>query len=334
MASKRNSTLGALIESFFDQRLIQQQQASPATVSTYKDALRLLLSFASEKLGKTVDQLEMLDLDYELVLEFLEFLEQKRGNSVRSRNARLAAIHSFMRHVAFRDPTALGLAQRILSISRKRTVSRVVDFLRPPEVDALLKAPNRLTRQGRRDYALLLFLLRTGARVSETIGVNADDLHLAAPHQVLIRGKGSKERLLPMPSDIASVLRSLLDEQRINGIHPPVFVNGQNARLTRFGVTHVVRRAVRQAAPQCISLAERSVSPHSFRHTAAMRLLQAGVDITVIRSWLGHSDIQTTHGYLEADVEMKRQALSALETDHETIPIYQAPSAVLALLES
>jgi len=326
--------LGALVESFFSQRLIRQRQASPATLRAYKDALRLLLGYASSKLDKPVDRLDIQDITYDLVLAFLDFLERERGNSARTRNARLAVIHSFFRHVAFSDPAAMALAQRILGIGSKRTVKLVVGFLHPPEVDALLGAPDRRTARGRRDHALLLFLLRTGARASETIGVNAADLSLKSPRQVVIQGKGSKQRVVPLATDLSAVLSDLLDERGLSACDKsPVFVDAKGKRLTRFGLTHVVRRAVRAASKQ-LPIEARSISPHTFRHTAAMRLLQAGVDLAVIRSWLGHSDIQTTHQYLEADIEMKRQALEAAGVTPEVQVRFQPSSGLLALLES
>lgn len=333
--ARRSSPLGALLEAFFNQRLVQQRQASPATVAAYKDALRLLLGYAAVRSGKHIDGLDIEDLDYQTVLDFLDFLERERGNSIRTRNARLAAVHSFFRYAASRDPGAIALAQRVLGIGPKRTVKRVVPFLQPSDVDALLAAPNRRTTRGRRDHALLLFLLRTGARVSEAIGVNAADLSLAAPRQVLIRGKGSKERILPLASDLARTLKDLLKEYRIGSdTVAPIFVDARGRRLTRFGITHIVRRAVCRAAKDGHPFGQRPISPHSFRHTAAMRLLQAGVDLAVIRAWLGHADIQTTHEYLEADVEMKRQALAVVHVCPETPVRYQAPSAILTLLES
>jgi site-specific recombinase XerD len=229
----------------------------------------------------------------------------------------------------------VALAQRILGIGSKRTVKRVVEFLQPAEVDALLAAPNRQTTRGRRDHALLLLLLRTGVRASEAIGINVADLILVSSYQVLIRGKGAKERVLPLASDLAAILRNLLEERRL-GAHGQVavFVDATGRRLTRFGVTHIVRRAVGKATKDGAVFSKRSVSPHRFRHTAAMRLLQAGVDLAVIRSWLGHVGIQTTHEYLEADVEMKRRALVAAHVVAE-LPAarYKAPSAILALLE-
>ena len=334
MTSKHGSSLGILVESFLTQRMSQQRQASPATLSAYKDALRLLFHFACAKLNKRIDRLEVQDLDYAMVLAFLDYLEQERGNSARTRNARLAAIHSFFQHIAYSEPGALALAERILSIGPKRTAKRVVEFLHPPEVEALLAAPCRQNTLGRRDHALLLFLLRTGARASEAVGINAADLALTPPCQVLIRGKGSKERVLPLVNDVTTILSDLLEERQLD-IHEnrPVFVNAQGKRLTRFGLTHVVRRAVKKATAECASLGKHPISPHSFRHTMAMRLLQAGVDLTMIRAWLGHSDIQTTHGYLEADIEMKRQALAAANITPEKSVRYEPPSALLALLE-
>jgi site-specific recombinase XerD len=323
-----------LIESFFMQRL-QQRRASPATVAAYKDALRLLLSFAASRLGKHVDALDIQELDDSLVLAFLDSLESERGNSARTRNARLAAIHAFFRHVAYRQPETLAMAQRILAIAPKRTVKRVMEFLQPPEVDALLAAPDRRTQTGRRDHALLLFLLRTGVRVSEAIGVNTQDLALTAPCQVLIRGKGSKERILPLTKDLATILRDLIDKRQLGTfVAGPVFTDARGRRLTRFGVTHIVRRARSKAIKACTTLSRRPISPHSFRHTAAMRLLQSGVDLAVIRAWLGHVNIQTTHEYLEADIEMKRQALARANVTPELPIRHEPPSAILALLES
>ena len=334
MAKTSSPALGLLLESFFTQRLTRQLQASPATLSAYKDALRLLLRFTASRLDTAVDRLDIQDLSYEVVLAFLDFLERERGNSARTRNTRLAVIHSFFRHVAFSDPAAVALAQRILGIGPKRTVRRVVGFLQAADVEALLAAPDRRTARGRRDHALLLLLLRTGARASEAIGIHAAQLSLGDPRQVLIRGKGSKDRVVPLSKDLAAILRDLLDER---GLAPradaPVFVDARGRRLTRFGLTHIVRRAVREAATHLPRLAQRRISPHLFRHTAAMRLLQAGVDLTVIRSWLGHADIQTTHGYLEADVEMKRRALEAAGITPEARARYTPPSAILALLE-
>jgi len=332
--SNKSSSLGVLFESFFGQRLVRQQQASPATIAAYKDTLRLLVLYASEKLEKQPDCLDIQDLGCEFVLGFLDHLESERGNSVRTRNTRLAVIHSFFRHVAFAEPTAIALAQRVLAISPKRTTHRVLGFLKPPETEALLSCPDRRTKIGRRDHGLLLFMLHTGARVSEAIGVNTTDLSLIEPRQVLIRGKGAKERIVPLAKDLATILSDLCDEQRLSlNACSPIFVDARGNRLTRFGVTHMLRRTVAKAAKRQPTMGQLRISPHTLRHTTAMRLLQSGVDLSVIRSWLGHVDIQTTHLYLEADVEMKRKALVRANVSHETRSRYQPQAAILALLE-
>jgi len=334
VARTSSPSLGTLLQSFFTERLTRQRQASPATLSAYKDALRLLLVFTSRRLSKPVDRLEVQDIDVGVVLAFLDFLERERGNGARTRNARLAVVHSFFRYVAFRDPASVALAQRILAIPAKRTVTRVIGFLHPHELKVLLCAPDRRTARGRRDHALLLFLLRTGARASEVIGVNIADLSLDGSRQVLIRGKGSKERIVPLATDVATILSDLLAERGLGFPRDaPVFVDARSRRLTRFGLTHVVRRAVRAALPLQPSLATRPISPHTFRHTTAMQLLRAGIDLSVIRAWLGHEDIQTTHQYLEVDVEMKREALEAAGVTPEARARYTPPSRLLTLLE-
>jgi integrase/recombinase XerD len=328
-------TLGNLLESFFRRRLVAQRRASPATIATYRDALKLLLVFAGRRCGKPPSRLAVSDLDRDTVLDFLDYLEKERGNSVRTRNARLTAIRSFFQYVAYTDPEALGIVQRVLMIQSKRTVKPVIKHLTLSELSALLAAPDRRTVRGRRDYALLLFLGETGARVSEATGVNSADLRCDRPFQVVLRGKGSKERVVPLKEGTAAVLRALRKERGLDAHDvAPLFVNGCGERLTRFGVTHAVRRAVRMAREQQPDLDRRTVSPHVFRHTVAMNLLRGGVDLAVIRSWLGHVNLDTTHHYLEADVEMKRRALEQCRTAQPQPRRYRAPDPVLAMLES
>ena len=228
MTATSTSQLAGLIELFFRRRLAAQKQASPSTVVTYRDALRLLLVFASDRSGKTPSALSVEDLDRDVVLAFLDYLENERGNTVRSRNARLGAIRSLFRHISYCDPAAVGVAQRILSIPTKRTTTRVVGFLRKEELNAVLAAPDRSKLQGRRDHALLLFLGRTGARVSEAISVNAKDLRLDSPWQVLLRGKGRKERIVPLAEDTADVLKAICRERNVPlNTEVPVFVNSR-----------------------------------------------------------------------------------------------------------
>lgn len=334
MSRRKPSVLAGLIESFFRQRLAAQRRASPATIATYRDALRLLLVFASERLGKPPVALEVKDIDRDLVLAFLDFLEKKRGNSVRTRNARLAAIRSFFQHVTYTDPTSVGMAQRILSIPGKRTTRKVISYLNKGEVTAVLATLDRTTAQGRRDHALVLFLVRTGARVSEAIAVDVDDLRLASPTQVLIHGKGSKDRVVPLLPELASTLQAFVKARPRGQKHGPLFTNSRGERLTRWGVNHILERAVSEAAKTTLSLRGRSVTPHLLRHTTAMDLLQAGVDLTTIRSVLGHASEETTHHYVEANTEMKRAALAKGQSDEEAaIEKYEPPDELLALLE-
>jgi len=205
--------LAGLVESFFHQRLISQRRASPQTISTYRDALRLLILFASKRKAKTPTELSIVDLDREMILSFLDHLEKERGNSIRTRNARLVAIRAFFHHVAYSDPAAMGIAHRVLSIQGKRASKRVVGFLKQNELGSILGSPNTTTSAGRRDYTLLHLMARTGARVSEAIDIRPADLHFQKPWQVLLRGKGSKERIVPLARDMAMLLKTLCNER-------------------------------------------------------------------------------------------------------------------------
>jgi len=323
------------LESFFRQYLAAQRQASPATIATYRDGLRLFLVFAAEQTGKPPSRLTLADLDRDRVLSFLTHLEKERGNTVRTRNARLAVIRSFFKHVAYRDPAAMEAATRILAIPGKRMTKRVLTYLREEELDALLAVPDRTAPSGRRDHALLLFMARTGARVSEAIGVRPADLRLDRPCQVLLRGKGAKERIVPLANDLAGLLKALIQmEGQHIGAATPIFRNARGKGLTRFGVLHILQRTVAAVASTLPALAQRTISPHTLRHTAAMHLLQAGVDLTTIRSWLGHVAVQTTNDYVEADVEMKRRALEKCHEPEVASVRYRPADEVLALLES
>ncbi len=260
--------LAPLLESYFRRSLIRQRNATPATVASYRDALRMLILFAAARLHKRPAMLALEDLDRDLVLAFLDELEEKRNNTVATRNARLAAIRSFFHHVAAADPASFGIAQRVLTIPIKRAHMEMTRHLTKAEVDGLIAAPDRRTSRGRRDRAFLLFLARTGARVSEATGVNANDLQLERPYpQVLLRGKGRRDRVVPIPQDLAQALTDLLRERGIAYHEPkPIFVGAHNQRLTRFGATHIVRRAVAEAMTISPGLAGKPISPHTFRH--------------------------------------------------------------------
>lgn len=333
MSCDRRPSLGDLLESFFRQRLIAQRKASHNTVAAYRDGLRLFLVFAAKRQGKAPSRLALEDLDRDVVLAFLDHLEQERHNSISTRNARLAAIRSFFHHVAASDPQAMGIAQRVLGIPTKRTTKRMLCYLDQKDLETILAAPDRTTLLGQRDHALLTFIARTGARVSEACDVNAEDLRLQWPQQVLLRGKGAKERAIPLSKGTAQQLAALCDRRRL----PPdseaaLFVNARGQRLTRHGVTHVLKRAVATASGTKPELADRAISPHTLRHTKAMHLLQSGVDLTTIQSWLGHASPNTTHHYVEADLEMKRCALEKCVVPDTPHVRYQPPDEVLAFL--
>ncbi|RUT86833.1 MULTISPECIES: tyrosine-type recombinase/integrase [unclassified Mesorhizobium] len=328
--------LAPLLESYFRRRLTKQRNATPATVASYRDALRMLILFAADRLHKKPAALALEDLDRDLVLAFLDELEEKRNNCVATRNARLAAIRSFFHHVAAADPASFGVAQRVLSIPIKRAHIEVTHHLTKAEVDTLIAPPDPKTPRGRRDRAFLLFLARTGARVSEATGVNANDLQLERSHpQVLLRGKGRRDRVVPIPKDLARALTTLLGERGITHHEPrPIFVGARNERLTRFGATHIVRRAAAEAVPIRPALADKPISPHIFRHSLAMKLLQSGVDLLTIQAWLGHAQVATTHHYTAADVEMMRNGLEKAGVNGDHGARFRPNDSVLQLLNS
>ncbi len=333
---KGPTSLAQHLESFFYRRLTQQRNVTPATVKAYRDALRLLILFASERTGKKPCDLGVLDLDRDMILAYLEHLERSRGNGVHTRNARLTAIRSFFHHVAASDPASIGVAQRVLAIPRKKSDVPTTPYLSRAELDALIEAPEANSPRGRRDRVLLLFLARTGARVSEALGVDAVDLSLdGARSHVLLRGKGRKQRRVPLASDVVAAIDNLLRERRVGRHeHVPVFVGPHGQRLTRFGATHVMRRSVAAASKQMPELAQKRVSPHVFRHSFAMILLQSGVDLLTIQAWLGHAHVAITHRYAAADVDMMRRGLDKAGIRGNAAHRFQPRDAVLGLLES
>jgi site-specific recombinase XerD len=330
------SSLPPLLESFFRSRLVRQRNASVSTIASYRDALRMLILFAADQAGRKPCELAVEHLDRDIVLAFLDELEKNRKNTIRTRNARLSAIRSFFHHIAANDPTSLGIAQRVLAIPTKKSHTEVTHHLVRQEFDALIDAPDVQTRRGRRDRTLLLFLGRTGARVSEALEVDACDLWLdRARPQVLLRGKGRKERIVPLASDLVGALKALMRERGLEAHEQrPLFVGTHGERLTRFGATHIVRRAVAAATLRRPELASKSVSPHVLRHTLAMTLLQSGVDLLTIQAWLGHSQVATTHRYAAADVEMMRRGLDMAGVSGKLPARFQPKDAVLHLLES
>jgi integrase/recombinase XerD len=324
----------ALLQDFFHRRLIGERGASAHTVASYRDTFQLLLRYAHERTGRPPTALTIEDLDAPLILAFLDYLESDRRNGSRTRNLRLTAIRSFMRHASLREPTALPVVQRVLAISPKRFDRSVVGFLSRMEVDALLAAPDRTTWSGQRDAVLFGVLYNSGARVSEVTGLRIADVLLDRASALRFHGKGRKERVVPLWPRTADQLRAWLT--RIDrSPNAPVFPNRSGNQLSRSGVAHRLQVALMKASARCPSLATRRISPHTLRHTTAMHLLQSGVDLSVIALWLGHDDTATTHLYLEADLAMKEEALRRL--DHPSPnprPLRFKPTdRVLAFLE-
>lgn len=302
-------TFDTLVQDFFCRRLIEQQGVSPRTVEAYRDTFRLLLAYLPQRLGKSVLSICLSDLDAPIVLAFLDHLEAVRGNGPRTRNARLAALRSFVQYAASRDPTAWPLARRVLAIPSKRYTKPLLGHLTREEMQAVLDAPDAVTWAGRRDRVLLAVMYNTGARVSEVVGLRRGDLTAGDARSLRIRGKGRKDRIVPLWKKTAATLAdwSRRLEDRTDG---PLFPNARGGPLSRSGFEDRLALAVGKAAVSCPSLRDKSVSPHTIRHTTAMHLLQSGVDLTVIALWLGHESPETTHQYVEADLKMKEEVLT------------------------
>jgi len=325
--------LTVLLQDFFCNRLIQQQHVSRHTVKSYRDTFRLLLHFAERRTGKSVTDLDLADLDANLTLAFLDHLEAQRRNSIRTRNARLAAIRAFVHYAALQRPGASLEIQRVFAIPMKRFDRRSIGFLSRSEVEALLAGPNVETWSGRRDHALLTTLYNTGARVSEILAVRRMDVEDERCTAVHLQGKGRKERTVPLWKKTTRLLRSWLSNIA-DDPQQPIFPNRLGQPMTRSGVEKRLRAAASIAQQRCPSLRNKKVSPHVLRQTTAMHLLQSGVDLAVIALWLGHESIETTHGYLQADTRIKEQALARLQQPKTTAPRYKAPKEILAFLDS
>jgi integrase/recombinase XerD len=321
----------ALVQAFFVEYLLNQKHASPRTLATYRDAFRLLLRFVHETHGVEPATLVVENLDAPIILAFLDHIERHRANCIRSRNARLAAIRSFFRFVQMREPAVLAVASRVLAIPVKRTERKLIGYLTRPEMDALLSAADRTNWDGRRDHALLLTLYNSGARVSEIIGVRRDEIVLDVPASLKLHGKGRKERAVPLWARTAQVLRPWFQElgDRFGGL---AFPSARAHQLSRHGVSFLLSRLADRAATACPSLRNKRISPHVIRHSTAMHLLQSGVDPAVIALWLGHESVETTHGYVEADLTMMENALGKLTSAGSAPARFKASDDLLAFL--
>jgi integrase/recombinase XerD len=319
------ATLAPLLQAFFTERLGRQRHASGHTVAAYRDTFRMLLGFVQHRLGRAPSALDLSELDAPLIGAFLDHLQTDRGNGIRTRNARLAAIHSLFRYAALRHPEQAALIQRVLAIPPKRFDKALVAFLTDTDADALLAAPDRSGWTGRRDHALLLLAIHTGLRVSELIALTNVDVQLGTGPHVRCHGKGRKERATPLNKQTVAVLRVWLKERR-GQPDDPLFPTRTGAPLGRHAVWQLVRK-------YAIKAKLNNVTPHVLRHTAAMRLLHAGVDITVIALWLGHENVETAQIYLHADMTIKERALARTKPIATKPGRYQPSDALIAFLD-
>lgn len=327
------TALAPTLQAFFTERLLRQRHASPATVAAYRDTFRLLLGFVAGRTGKTPSALGIEDLDAPVISAFLEHLEVDRHNSARTRNARLAAIRSLFHYAAVCHPEHAAVIARVLAIPQKRFDKAIVSFLTAHEVDALIDAPDPDRWEGRRDRALLTVAIQTGLRVSELCGLNCGDLSLDTGAHLRCQGKGRKHRAVPLTAGTVAILRVWLRER--GGLPAePLFPTRTGRRLTRGAVERRVTTHAATAAQRCPSLHNKQLTPHVLRHTAAMALLHAGVDVSVIALWLGHEDVRSTQIYLHADLAIKERALALVAPSSAKPGRYRPPDPLLAFLEA
>jgi integrase/recombinase XerD len=327
------SDLAPLLQGFFTDKLMHHLQASAHTIAAYRDTFKLLLAFVEQRCGRRPDRLRIADLDAPTIGAFLQHLELTRGNTTATRNARLAAIRSFFRYALPRAPDHAAVIQRVLAIPPKRCDRAVVTFLTQAETDALVGAPDRSTWTGRRDHALLLTGIHTGLRVSELTGLRLQDVHLGTGPHLRCRGKGRKERCTPLTPVTVKVLRTWLRE-RGGESGDPLFPTRRGTPLSRDAVERLVAKHATAAAAACPSLTGKHVTPHTLRHSTAMALLHAGVDVSVIALWLGHESTETTQIYLHADMSIKERALARTALPGSPPGRYVAPDTLLAFLDT
>jgi integrase/recombinase XerD len=310
----KSTNIALPIRHFFEQHLVSQRGLSPNTVLSYRDTLKLLLQFAVQSCHKSCTDLTVDDLTPKLVRQFLEYIGSVRKNGVGTRNARLAAIHAFFRYLASTDPRFLAHCQAIVAVPFKRHARPVMGYLEREEILHIFRHIDVNKPKGRRDDALLRLLYNTGARAQEIMDLNIAHIRFSRPYYVCIHGKGNRERTCPLWAETVQAVKALVEDRQARFTdNAPLFLNAQGKRLSRYGLRHMIAHRVAVAGKTCPSLFTRKVTPHTFRHTTAMHLLQSGVDLNMIRSWLGHASIETTHGYVEIDLQMKRKTLESCE---------------------
>jgi len=329
------SALAPSLESFFTSYLIGQRGASEHTITAYRDTMRLLLKYAHERTGIQPSDLDISVLDTELITAFLTMLEQRRGNSIRTRNARLAAIHSLYRHAAWRHPEHADLIARVLAIPPKNHDQTILTYLTAPEADALLASPDRCTWVGRRDHLLLLVMITTGVRVSELTALTRADVHTGKPvAHIASHGKGRKTRITPLDTTTAAAARAWLAENPGPAAAPVFTARGTTRKMTTDAVAQRLKTHAATAARTCPTIAAKNLTPHILRHTCAMRMLTAGIDATTIALWLGHESPKSTRAYLHADLQLKQRALDRTAPPRTRPGRYTPPDKLLAFLEA
>jgi integrase/recombinase XerD len=306
------NTTGTLVMKFFHNYLANERGVSTNTISSYSDCVRLLLVYAADRLSLSLDKLSFEQIDDQIILDFLDHLEAKRANAAATRNQRLASIKTFFRFLAHHEPTLLAACERVCAIRAKNVPHKVMETLDSGEVQAIFRGIKADTVHNARDLALLGLLYNTGARVQELVDLDVGDLRLEAPCHVKLTGKGNKERVVPIHKETADDLNRYFQMRADGGVSSKtVFLNGKGSRITRFGVSHIIKARVAAAAMHKESLIGREITPHTFRHTTALHLIQSNVDISVVKEWLGHASIKTTSLYVEINIEMKLRALAA-----------------------
>jgi integrase/recombinase XerD len=327
------TAIAPTLQAWFTQRLVSQKRVSVHTIGAYRDTFRLLLGFAQHATGQTPSALDFADLDATLIAAFLDHLEHERHNSVRTRNARLAAIHSMYRFAALNHPEHSAVIQRVLAIPTKRFERNDVAYLETHEIDALLAAPDRTTWTGRRDHALLVTAVQTGLRVSELVGLRCGDVELGKGAHVQCMGKGRKQRSTPLSAHSVAVLRVWLQERR-GQPDDPLFPTSRGNPLSPDAVAWLVNKHAATASISCASIANKTVTPHVLRHSAAMTLLRSGTDAIVVALWMGHESVETTNIYVHADPAIKERALARTTPPGTKPGRYRPPDQLLAFLES
>jgi len=321
-----NHLIAPFIQAFFLNFLLAQRGLSPNTIGAYRDCIKLFLNFAAVLLEKPVDKLTIEAFQDKLVVAFLDDLETSRGNATRTRNARLAALHALFRYIAGLQPEAMGRCQQICTVPFKRTSHKTIEYLEDNEIRAVLNSVVPSSRNALRDYGLLLLLYNTGARAQEIVDLRIDKVRFEKPYQVRLLGKGRKERACPLWPETVQALQNYIERRESSATEcPSLFLNTNGKPITRFGLRYIIRQYADKAGEACTSIKTKKISPHTVRHTTAMHLLQAGNDISVIKDWMGHADLNTTHAYVEIDMKMKRKVLEGCQPPKAKTPAKGQP---------